>query len=296
MLSIVTGYKTRSALAACLIVSLGLLIACSALRGLLGQDAIRRPQVEFVGARLTGLSFDRATIVFEVNIQNPNSLGVKLAGFGYDLIINDHSFLHGREEKEVEIEARGENVIDIPVTISYQHLYQVLQTLRHQNSAAYRLNCDFSLVLPVLGVVQIPVSKTGDFPLPKLPTVSLEKLQMKRLSLSGADLVFGVRVDNPNAFAMTLEGMQYQLMVDGQPWASGETGQRISLPQKRDDLLEIPITLDFIRMGQAVYQSLSEGRRLDYQFRGDLDLTASLPLLGRTHVPFDHFGQVAVLK
>jgi LEA14-like dessication related protein len=119
---------------------------------------------------------------------------------------------------------------------------------------------------------------------------------MKRLGLSGAELIVGIRLSNPNAFSLTLEGMQYQLMADGQPWASGETGQRISLPQKGDDLLEIPISLDFIRMGQAVYQSLAEGRRLDYQFRGDLDLTASLPLLGRTHLPFEQLGQIAVLK
>lgn len=292
----VMGWQKVSVLAACLIIGLALLSACAAFRSLFGQGGVQRPRVEFVGAKLTGLSFDRANFAFDLKIQNPNPLGIKLAGFGYDLIINEHSFLKGREDKEVEIMAQGENVVHIPLTISYQHLYQALQSLRHRDSAAYRLNCDLSFDLPVLGAVQIPASKEGELPLPKLPTVGVEKLELKHLGLTGAELVLGIRLQNPNAFSVILNGLQYQFTVEGKSWGRGETGQRIPVSEKAESLIEIPISLDFVHMGQSIYQALVEDKHLSYQFQGDLDLETSLPLLGRSHLPFDLSGATEVFR
>ena len=280
----------------CLILSVVLFSACSTLRGLLGQATIQRPQIDFIGAKLTGLSFDKASFLFDLQIRNPNSLGVKLAGFGYDLSINGNSFLKGRENKELNIEAQGETIFQIPLTLSYSHLYQVFQSLLQQDSASYQLKCDLSFDLPGLGLVQIPVSKGGDFPLPKLPTVNVAKIELKRLELSGADLLLGIQVNNPNVFSMIMEGMQYRLNINGQPWASGETGTRVQITEKGQNLLEIPIFLNFLQIGQSAYQALAEGQRLNYQFHGDLDLSSSLSLLGRTHLPFHRSGQIEVFK
>jgi LEA14-like dessication related protein len=280
----------------CLILSVVFFSACSTLRGLLGQTTIQRPQVDFIGAKLTGLSFDKASFLFDLKIRNPNSLGVNLAGFGYDLSINGSSFLKGRENKELNIEAQGESTFQIPLTLSYSHLYQVFQTLFQQDRATYHLKCDLSFNLPGLGLVQIPASKQGDFPLPKFPTVNVEKIELKRLGLSGADLLLGIQVNNPNAFSMIMEGMQYQLNINGQPWASGETGTRLQVTEKGESLLEIPIFLNFLQIGQSAYQALAEGQPLSYQFHGDVDLTTSLSLLGRTHLPFDRWGQIEVFR
>lgn len=288
--------RTSGITSLCLILSVVLFSACSALRGLLGQATIQRPQVDFIGAKLTGLSFDKVTFLFDLKIRNPNSLGVKLAGFGYDLSINGSSFLKGTENKELDIEAQGETIFQIPLTLSYSHLYQVFQTLLQQDNATYHLKCDLSFDLPGLGLVQIPVSKQGDVPLPKLPTVNVEKIELKRLGLSGADLLLGVQVDNPNAFSMIMEGMQYRLNINDQPWASGETGTRVQITEKGQNLLEIPIFLNFLQIGQSAYQALAEGQPLSYQFQGDLDLTTSLSPLGRTHLPFHRSGQIEVFK
>lgn len=288
--------RTSGIINLCLILSVLLFSSCSTLRGLLGQATIQRPRVDFLGAKMTGLSFDKANFLFDLQIRNPNSLGVKLAGFGYDLSINGSSFLKGREDKELSIEAQGENIIQIPLTLSYSHLYQVFQTLLQQDRATYQLKCDFSFDLPGLGLVQIPASKQGDFPLPKLPTVHVEALKLKRLGLNGADLELEVQLGNPNAFWVMLEHIQYQLDINGRRWAAGDATKSAQITEKGNSLIEIPISLDFLQIGQSAYQLLSGDRSLNYQFQGDLDLTTSLPLLGQATLPFDHSGQIRVLK
>jgi LEA14-like dessication related protein len=275
---------------------LAALSACSSLGSLAGQAGVERPQVAFTAARLTGLSFDRVDLQFDVTITNPNPLGVKLAGFRYDLSVNENTFLQGTEEQEVVIAARGESTVPIPLTLSFDHLYKTFQSLRQEDATTYLLQCAFLFDLPVIGTVELPASKGGDFPLPKIPAIDIQGIQVEQMSPLGAELVLGIAVDNPNAFSMILEGMQYQFEVNGLSWASGETGRRINIAEKGDGLVQIPISLDFVTMGASIYALLTEERPLDYQLQGDLDISSSLPLLGRTHIPFDRSGQTEVFK
>jgi len=263
---------------------------------LLDEIGIHRPQAKFLSAQLTGLSFERADILFQVKIINPNAVGVTLAGFDYQFLVDDVTFLQGREQKDVTIAARGESTVDIPVVLSYRHLYAVLPALPGKDSAAYRLDCILSCELPLAGTVQVPTGISGELPLPKLPAVELEKITLVDLSPSSAEMSLVVRLHNPNAFSLILEGMQYQLQVDDRAWAGGETDRRVAIAKKGQGLFEIPFVLDFAHMGQATTGLLSGEKPFHYRFQGDLDLSPSLDLLGRTHLPFDLRGQTQVFK
>lgn len=263
---------------------------------LTGGMGVRRPQAKFLSAQLTGLSFERADFLFRIKITNPNPSSAQLAEFEYQLSVDDVTFLQGREQQDVTIAAQGESTVDIPVVLSYQHLCSVLQALRGKDSARYHLACVFSCELPLAGTVHIPADISGELPLPKLVVVELDKIALVHLHPSGAELSLGVRLHNPNVFSMILEGMQYQLQVDDQAWAGGETDGKVVLAKKSHALLEIRFVLDFAHMEQAAAELLSGPKTLAYHLQGDLDLSPSLDLLGRTHLPFDLRGQTQVFK
>jgi LEA14-like dessication related protein len=279
-----------------MLLALILSAACSMVRSLTGGAKVQKPRAELVSARLKGISFDRADLQFDVSLTNPNPLGVTLAGFGYRLTVNEQPFLQGREEESLHIQAQGESMLQIPVVLAYDHLYKTIQSLLQEDTATYRLECDFSFDLPAVGIVQVPMNADGQAPLPKLPALRIESLDLHQMSPLGADLVLNLRLENPNAFSMILEGMQYQLKINDQPWASGETGNRISISEKKDGLVEIPISLDFLTIGTSIHSLLREETSLNYQFQGDLDVSTSLPLLSRTHLPFDLSGKTEVAR
>jgi LEA14-like dessication related protein len=280
----------------CLILSAVFLSSCSAFHSLLGEVKIRKPQVEFAAGRLSRLSFDGADFLFDLKIRNPNSLGLKLAGFDYDFLINGASFIKGKQEKELAIEAQGESIVQLPLSLGFADLYRTFQSLRDQDISTYRLNCGFSFDVPVLGVVNVPVSKEGEFPLLKLPKVNLGALKLDNLTLSGADLKLSIRLSNPNAFSMILDRFHYQLEINRQNWVSGDTGDKIQIEEKGESLIEIPISLDFFQMGRSVYQALTGDESLNYQFGGEFDLTTSVPLLGQVSLPFDRSGRIELVK
>jgi LEA14-like dessication related protein len=158
------------------------------------------------------------------------------------------------------------------------------------------MNCGFSFNLPVLGAVRVPVSKDGKFPSLKLPTVNVDALKLTHLEFTGTDLKLGVRLKNPNALSMILDRFQYQFEINGNCWVVGEAKEKTQVAEKGEGLIEIPIPLNFLEMGKSVPQLLRGGKNLDYQFRGSLDLTTSLPLLGKVTLPFDRLGKIKVLR
>ncbi len=280
----------------CLILGAMLLSSCAVVSELAGEANIRYPQVDFAGARITGLSFDAADLMFDLRIRNPNSVGLTMAGFDYDFLINENSFLKGNQSKGLTIAAGGESIVRLPLSLRYVDLYQTFQSLRDQDLSTYQINFGFAFDVPVLGRVNIPVSKSGDFPLLKLPKVSLDTLSLDNLGITGADLTLRVRLDNPNAFSVLLQKFQYEFDVDGRNWISGYTEAPTQIMENGQGFVEIPISLNLIEMGRSIYQLLSGGRDLNYSFGGNVDLATSLPLLGAVSLPFDRSGSVKLIR
>ncbi|MFC1713073.1 LEA type 2 family protein [Candidatus Poribacteria bacterium] len=280
----------------CLILGAMLLSSCAMISDIAGEAKIKYPQVDFGGAKITGLSFDTADLLFDLKIRNPNSVGLTMAGFDYDFLINGNPFLNGNQSKGLKIAAGGESTVQLPLSLRYVDLYQTFQSLKDQDSSTYQMDFGFAFDLPVLGRVNIPVSKSGDIPLLKLPKISLDTLSLNNLGLTGADLMLKVRLDNPNAFSMLLQKFQYEFDVDGRNWISGYTEAPTQITENGQGFVEIPIYLNLIEMGRSVYQILAGNADLNYNFGGNLDLATSLPILGEVSLPFDRSGSVKLIR
>jgi len=260
------------------------------------KSNVQKPQVSFAGAKIEGLSLETIDLLFDVKINNPNPVGITLAGFDYDFLINNNQFLQGNQEKDVEIPANGENTLQIPLSLKFSDVYNTFSSLRDRDSTEYKIDCGVSFDLPVLGRQRVPVSKAGTLPLLKLPKVSVEKLKLNNLSFSGADLNLKIGVANPNAISFVLKNMDYQFDVNDRQWLDASATRSMNLAAKGESMMEIPISLNFVQMGQSVLQLLRNDEPLSYQFRGKLDLSSSLPLIGEVSLPFDRAGEIAVIK
>ena len=81
-------------------------ISCSSVQELL-ETGVQKPRVEFVGMKLTGLSFSDLDLLFDLKVTNPNVVGITMAGFDYDFLINSRSFVNGNQDKGMTIASRG---------------------------------------------------------------------------------------------------------------------------------------------------------------------------------------------
>ena len=257
---------------------------------------IRKPSVDVAGVRIGGLSLEKIGLIFDLNIQNPNPVSVHLAGLDYDFRLNNTSFLKGDQTRDLRILSYGSSRVAIPLTLSFQNMYQTYQALKNRDSTAYDLACGLTFQLPILGTVRIPVETSGYVPLVKIPAVKIHALKLERLSLSGADLVLEVEMNNPNAFKLFLKSMNYDFQVNGLTWAGGNLSNPASVSAKGKSAIRIPVSLNFIEMGRSLYELVSGSGNVNYRLSGNLAFDTSLSLLNNINLPLDNSGLLKITR
>ncbi|MCG8606123.1 LEA type 2 family protein [bacterium] len=274
---------------------LPLMLGCSSVQEMV-KSGIQKPSVEFVGAKMTGLSFADVDLLFDLKVTNPNVVGITLAGFDYDFLINSRSFVQGNQEEGLSIASKGESTVQIPVSLQFAEIYKTFSNFGDKDSATYEIKTGFSFELPILGTQRIPVSKSGSLPLLKLPRLSVESLKISSLGLTGVDLELNLKLDNPNAFSFNLDAIKYEFDVNNSQWLNGTSSETSRIGAEDAGNLRIPISLNFLQIGRSVYQLLNGSEPLQYRLKGEFDLGLSIPLLGQVTLPFDRTGVIPVTR
>ncbi len=270
-----------------------ILAGCAVVKNL---AKIQKPKVVVAKVRFTGMNFDKVDLAFDVKIENPNQLSVKLDAFDYDLQINGASFLTGKQDAQLQILAEQTSYLKIPISLKFKELYRTFQSLQNQDSSRYQLKGNLYFNLPILGKTAIPVSKTGWLPMVKLPRFKSPSLKIVRLGLTGADVALNLTVENPNAFSLLLDKLDYNFSVNGTDWAGGVTSKPLRIAEKGRGAISIPISLNFLQIGQGVMQLLSGGGQATYNFTGKVDLHTSLPIIGSVQLPIHKSGQLRIAR
>jgi len=280
-----------------LIVSVILLgVGCASLTDLAKRGGIQKPAFQLTDSRITKLSFKGVDLVFDVQIENPNSLGISLSGFQYDFLINQRQLVNGRSDEELKIPARGKETVRIPVSLLFSQIYQLYSSLRNRDSVDYQMNTCFLVNLPVLGQMTIPLKKSGKIPLLKIPSINLKRISLKKLSFTGADLEIQLEIDNPNQLSFDLKKLDYALDVNQTNWLRGVRNEALKLSANGEQVVSLPVHLNLLKLGSTVYQILSENQPLKYEFSGKVDLSTSLSLMKSAQIPFDKKGKIKITR
>ena len=253
-----------------------------------------KPTAKLTGTRLANINFDQADLVFDLAVDNQNPVAIDLAGLKYDLKIEDQSLVSGVTAQGLRIDAASKSAVQLPVTLKFEDLKKLPGELWKRDSFAYQLDTQFVVKLPVIGEYSIPVSKQGELPVPKIPSVRLKTVNINKLSLQTADLVARVEINNPNAFDLGLSQLNYQLQINQQQWAQGNVKQLNPIPKKSAGIVDIPVTLDLLTAGRAAYTVLMQKQPVAYQLTGDVTLDTGIEMLRNFQLPLDVGGKTTL--
>jgi LEA14-like dessication related protein len=246
------------------------------------------------------LSFEGVSLRADVELSNPNPIGIELAGYDYELAVEGHPLVSGTVEQRTAVAARGRSVIAVPATLRFAALSRSGASIGEGRSGEdelpYRISAGLAFDLPVLGRIRVPVGTEGRLPLVRPPAVRLASLRVVALSLSGASLLLGLEVENPNGFGLSLEGMSYSFAGDGQRWASGALVRPLALAPRTGGQLDVDMQLGFASLGRTVYQRLAAGGALRYDLTGVLEVGTTLALLPRASIPVQLAGEIRLTR
>ncbi|HMS15841.1 MAG TPA: LEA type 2 family protein [Planctomycetota bacterium] len=270
-----------------LLLALFPLCSCAEINDLVGS--MNKPGVKVAGMDLAGLSLDGVDLNFDLDVSNPYSVPLPVAGLDYALKSGGAPFLNGNSTYQGLIPAGSVQRIPLSARVGFTEALRLLQGIKPGAIVPYDAELGVSVDAPGIGPLRLPVESSGSFPIPTIPTVSIDQVRWETLGLSEAKGVIGLKVGNGNSFPLDLDRLSYSLDLAGLSVASTSLTKALSLKPENSGILEIPVSLRPMDLGMAALSLLSKGDA-SWSLRGTMDTLTpfgalSLPVGGTGRTP-----------
>lgn len=120
------------------------------------------------------------------------------------------------------------------------------------------------------------------------PKVSLAGLRLIDVTLFEQRYEVGLRIRNPNPFALSVNGMSYELYLNEREFAGGVSPRPVEVPAFDERLVWVEVVSDLARVLDQV-RALEEGRsRLAYRIAGRMRIEGYWGTIA-----FQHSGELS---
>jgi len=253
-----------------------------------------KPTAKLTGMNLKSIDFEKAELLFDFAVENKNPVTLDLAGLDYNLIIAEQSLISGVTAKGIKLKANSTSPVQVPVTLKFDDLKKLPGEIWGKDNFDYKLDTVINVMLPYIGNYAVPVTKTGQLPVPKLPSISIKGMKVQNLSFTTANVIAQVEIDNPNAFELALSNLNYQLNINQQEWGQGKVAETRNIPKKGKTVIDIPISLNLLSVGQTSYKMLLHKADMDYQLKGNVDVDTGVEMMKAIKLPLDVQGTTSL--
>jgi LEA14-like dessication related protein len=253
------------------------LTSCAALK-----ESIKKPEVSVQKVNVTGITLSGMDVAFVLAVKNPNPLGITLDGLSYKLDIEDKKLLSGKSGQKLKLAANGSSSLTLPLSLAYKEMFDGASALVKQDKVRYALGGEIDF-----GLFKLPYKTSGTLDIPSLPKVSIGKLRIKRVTLSGLDIEVGLDLKNSNRFPLRLQGINYDLKVANATIAHGKSLAPVTLGAGKQGRLALGMSLGYRELS-GVISRLKGGGKVPVAFEGKM----KMPGLG--DVPLRWRGDVSI--
>ncbi len=244
--------------------------------------------------KIKDLGLSGLFLIFYVNISNSSSSPYFLSSYDYRLVVNQKEYfsLSTSLEEYIRIEAKGNTLLSFPIKITYAHLFRVVEGIEKEDKAQCYLTgaMTFSDGRRERGGLSIAFS--GEFPIFKKPEIEFLTLEVKEMTIGGADISFKVSFKNGNAFELLVDKISYEFHLRGKPVGQGIISGDKNIEGGEIRVFSIPFLLSFFEVGKEVHIQLRQPSALCRLF-GEIEVSTPW---GYIKIPFDKSDKVAISR
>jgi LEA14-like dessication related protein len=263
---------------------------CQSMQELIGGAP--KPTAHVIGASIRGLSLENIVLLFDVEVENPYATSLPLIDLDYSLMSGSSKFLEGTVKPTGSIPARGKQVIQIPATVPFSSLLAALKGVKPGAIVPYTANFRIDIDAPVLGRIDVPLSKSGELPVPAVPQVELTSLAIGKLSLDQMTASAKLQVKNTNQFPLDLTKLGVSFALGGEEVGSSKLANSVNLPAGQATMLDVPLSFSPRAVGVGLV-NLLRGNQIAYKVSGSIDANTRF---GPLSLPFNHIGNTSVTR
>jgi LEA14-like dessication related protein len=136
-------------------------------------DAFARPTAEVVGVELVDVDMTSATLLFDVQVDNPYSVPLPLVDADYALASQGVEFLTGDADLSGSIPAGESAVVPLPARLDFLQLLAALDGVAPGDVVPYDADLGLFVDAPILGTLRLPMTQSGQVTIPSASDLNL---------------------------------------------------------------------------------------------------------------------------
>ena len=233
-------------------------------------------------------------LIFYVNISNSSSSPYYLSCYDYRFAVNQKEYfrLSNSLEKYIRIEARENTLLSFPLKITYAHLFRVVEGIEKEDKAQCYLAGAMTFSDGRREKGRLPFAFSGEFPIFKKPEIEFLTLQVKEMTIGGADISFRMSFKNSNAFELLVDRVRYGFHVGGKSVGEGIISGDKNIESGEIRVFSIPFLMSFFEVGKEVNSQLRQPSAL-CRFFGEIEVRTAW---GYIKIPFDKSDKVTISR
>jgi LEA14-like dessication related protein len=118
------------------------------------------------------------------------------------------------------------------------------------------------------------------------PKVELSRVEIQETNLTSTLLMFVFEIDNPNAFGIRVDEINYKVHLADTEFAATKISQATEVPAKGKSLIQLPLPVSYQKLWSGMGQLFSR-QTITYRIEGDARA-------GGLTVPFRESGEVSL--
>ncbi|PPD66425.1 hypothetical protein GOBAR_DD36695 [Gossypium barbadense] len=230
-----------------------------------------KPTADVAEIHLPCINLEKAEIVVDVLIKNPNPVPIPLVDIDYLIESDGRKLLSGLIPDAGTIHAHGEETVKIPVTLIYDDIKSTYDDIKPGSIIPYRLKVDLIVDVPVFGRLTLPLEKTGEIPIPYKPDIDMEKIHFERFSWEETIAVLHLKLENMNDFDLGLNALDYEVWLSEVSIGSAELEKSAKIGKNGISYIEIPISFRPKDFGSALWDMI-RGKGTGYSMKGHINV------------------------
>ncbi len=265
------------------------------LSGLALSKSLREDiQVSLKETRIKDFSMAGLSYVFYVNIANSSSSAYYLSGYDYRFLVNQKEYFHLQRslDKRIEIEPRKSKLLSFPIKITFDHLFRLVEGIEGEENLEGNWTGTMSFADAKKDRGRLPFDFSGEFPVVKKLGVKFLSLQLKDMTIGGADTRFEASLINPNIFDVQIERISYKFYLRDSLIREETVGGGKTIASHEEQTFSFPMLMNFFEVGKEVYTMLQMTSSL-CRFTGEIEVRTEW---GRVKIPFDQTGRVIIAR
>ncbi|KAL3724251.1 hypothetical protein ACJRO7_029423 [Eucalyptus globulus] len=257
-----------------------------------GAIGFGKPTADVAGIHIPSINLERAEIVVDILIKNPNPVPIPLIDINYLIESDGRKLISGLIPDAGTIHAHGEETVKIPVVLIYDDVKNTYDEIKPGSIIPYKVKVDLIVDVPILGRLTLPLEKTGEIPIPYKPDIDVEKIQFQKFSFEETVAVLHLKLENKNDFELGLKDLDYEIWLADLSIASADLADSTKIDKNGIAKILIPITFRPKDFGSALWDMI-RGRGTGYTMKGNIHVETPF---GAMKLPISKEGGTTRLK